>query len=325
MKVSTSDSVNKLAAAILTISGLIALPIQVAEWLNSSFAGWVTGIGVGLLLISRAVRVIVPSKIQRRFGLKRYKSPPILASGVDLLQIDEDYRATIETTQTFIFTEEPSPEDLVDIIDVLPNRSVESISYSSSDSEIAAIVRKTPSTLAIRWRPRTPIVPFIPYEHRTTYDVPGMYGDDLFYQGLYIDRVTGQRYLEVVCWHRVDIVMAFVMPRIGARITEEYLARRMIGGEDRRCEQPVIESVESGATRIKWTLKNPELGRTYVLFAVYQGKRGVVSAKAMRGCLLSRVVKALTKAQGRTADCATSPSSPSEVQNPPGSNQGPAE
>lgn len=286
MASSFSDVINKSATAILTVTGLVAVAFEVADRFDSPRAGKLTAVIITLLLGVPAARFLIPTKVQRRFGIRRYKAPPILASSIEHVEIASDFSARIDTTQTFIFTEQPGADDLVDIIDVLPTDAIDESSYSTPDSDITDIVRQTPSTLAVRWRPRVPIIPFVPHVHETSYNTPPVYGEPAFYQGMYVDRDTGYKDWEIVTAHPIEKTVAFLMPRMGARVTDGFLYSRYADGRGRGCEQPTLDP---SGHRIRWILKRPEKGRTYVLFAVYAGRHNDVIGEAENYRLINRI------------------------------------
>lgn len=281
-----SNPVNKLAAMILTIAGLIALPIDIYHWSHSIYIGVGSAALLIILLGGRAAHFFIPTRVQRQFGVRRHRTHVTLAHSAERVTIDSNFRATIDTKQTLIFRDTPHPDDLVDIIDVLPHETIEDACYSSPDSIIVDVVKKTPSTLAIRWKSKKEIEPNALHVHRTKYRVPSLYGDDGFFQAMYIDRITGKKEWDFYCSHSVEKVLAFIMPRHRHRVTEAYLYRRVVSGKERNCEQPIIDQ---DGHRIRWVITQPLKGRTYVLFAIYRGMYPRITEQAASYSFSSRL------------------------------------
>jgi hypothetical protein len=282
--------VSKVATAILTIAGLIALPIQVAQQTHSTRLGIALAALVALFLGVPAAYHLIPGPVQRRFGVRRYQAPAILVDCLEHVIVDETYHATIETTSTLVFLEQPSEGELVDIVDVLPHETIEETAYSSTDSTAIDVIRKSPSTLAVRWRPRTPIRKFVPYVHKTKYRIPSLYGDDGFYQVMYVDRDTGSRRWEFITAFPIERAIAFVLPAWRWRATLSYLLRRAVSGKSRGCDQP---SIDATGRRITWEVSGPRKGRIYVLFATYEGMRSRIEDQAADFTLLGRLRRLL--------------------------------
>ena len=156
------DALNRVATAALTIAGLVILPIQIAQQTGSTKAGILSAIFLSVLLGVPAAYHLIPGPVQRRFGVRRYRSPVVLVDSFERVTVDSEYRATIDTTSSLIFLEEPTIDDLVDVLDVLPHETVEETAYTSTDSRTVDVIRRSPSTLAVRWQPRSPIRPYIP-------------------------------------------------------------------------------------------------------------------------------------------------------------------
>jgi hypothetical protein len=184
--------------------------------------------------------------------------------------IDNNFKATVTRRNEIIFLDEPSTEDRLDMIDLLPGEAMHERYYRSNDSIVGDTRRKGLNALAIYWLPKQPIIPYVPYEHEMTYVSPSLYGDDAFYNALLVDREIGVTDIEVQSEIRIDEVLGFVMPIWAAEVTLKRLYKYGLSGRRRGCEQPVLHD---GGHKAVWTLYRPRRGRVYVMLGIYAGKK----------------------------------------------------
>jgi len=169
-----------------------------------------------------------------------------------------------------VFLDEPSDEDRLDLVDVLPGEDMHERHYQSSDSTVGDIRRKGLNTLAVYWQPKVPITPYTTYQHEMKYVSPSLYGDDAFYKALLIDNEIGIADVEIISKNQIEEVLGFVMPFWAAEVTVKRLYRYGMSGRRRRCEQPTLHD---DGHKVRWTLNRPKRGRVYVLLAIYTGQK----------------------------------------------------
>jgi hypothetical protein len=266
-----SKYLQKISAIILTTFGVILLPAQVHILFGSWYLTIVTAILVYLCFGLASIFYFFPGPAHRAFGIKRYPTPGVITVKLQKVDIDDNYSAVVRCSSTLLFLADPQKGDLIDKIDVLPHKEIDESLYASDDSTVDDIVRADKSHVAIYWRPKEKIHALIPYQHNMSYISSDRWGDDAFYHANYIDREIGRFQAEYVTKLPIEEVFAFIMPVLAGRITASRLYRYGFSRRRRGCQQPTIDSSQH---TIHWNLDRPVKGRIYVLFAIYQAKRG---------------------------------------------------
>ena len=185
-----AKTLYSLAVIVSVLSGVILLPLKIKLYFNSSVLGIFVGAVLVAILFGGIIYHITAPGFILRFGINRHKTSPILATDEEIVTIDECYNAEINTSKILVYPEVPDKEDLVDMIE-LAHENLDETIYRSNDSTIEKIVRRTGKTLAIYWKPKKNIIPFVPYHHETVYRSPSPYGDDAFWHAHHIDLDTG--------------------------------------------------------------------------------------------------------------------------------------
>jgi len=216
-----------------------------------------------------AFRYFFPSIGHWRAGYRRFSTQPIVTKRLSTITIGDNFKATIDRRNELVFFDPPAKDDLVDMIDTLPGEHIDERLYSSSDSTIEDVRHTNPHNLVVYWKPIGGIKPYVPYTHQNTHVSPSLYGDDYFYHSIYIDRRLGISDVEVLTKHRVEYVIAFVMPFGASQITERLLYKYGYSGRRRGCEQPTIDL---DGFRVAWHIENPTLGRVYVLLGFFENQ-----------------------------------------------------
>lgn len=262
------DLLAKISASILTIYGLIALPLDIIDKTHSRSLGIFVTVVVVILLGASAIYHFTTPLTLKRFGVNRYKTKPILTFDKEVVEIDSNYKAIIKTDKTLIYPEKPSSNELVDIIEVSQSEKIDEKVYHSLDCRIERFVRKSENTLAVFWQPLIEIIPFVPYTHKTQYQSPSDYGDDAFWHAHHIDLDTGIIDYTFMCSHKVELAIAFMLPAFSTRITYSKLDSLAFIKKRRNCSQP---SISDDRKVVFWKLVAPKKNRSYVCFVFYEG------------------------------------------------------
>lgn len=262
------DLLARISTAILTVYGLISLPLDIIDKTDSKEIGIVFVVILALILGVTAIYHFASPLTLKRFGVGRHKSNPILISDKEVVEIDANFKAIIKTDKTLIYPEKPFPNDLVDIIEVSQSEKIDETVYRSSDCRIEKFVRKNENTLAVFWQPLIEIIPYVPYNHKTKYQSPSDYGDDAFWQAFHVDLNTGIIDWTFKCSHKVELAVAFQLPILNTRITYEKLDRLTFIKKRRDCSQPTISN---NGKIVSWKLVAPKKNRSYVCFVFYEG------------------------------------------------------
>jgi hypothetical protein len=260
--------VNKVATVILTVAGLALIPSRVLDatgsWKWAALSAVVVFLSLG---VPAGAHLFRPS-FQRRFGIGRYATRVIVTRRFDEVAISEDFVGEVNTLKDLVFCGKPEAQDLVDIIDVLPGKEIDESVYRSLDSTPVEIVRRKNNAVAIFWKPKNPIQSLVPYSHDSHYRCPSLYGPEGFYQAYYVDCETGISEWAFKCSQPIQHAIAFTMPAFRSQVTEKRLYKYAFKNGRRNCEQP---TVDRDRRTIRWTLNNPQIAKTLVLFAFYDG------------------------------------------------------
>lgn len=256
------------ASMLLTIIGLWEIPSKINQFLGEG--PWATGVSFVcfVILVVFALSHFITPSLLARFGHSGHAVIPILSQDKELVLVDSNFKARIITDKTLIYPATPEPHDLVDLLEVFLNgEQLDEQIYQSSDSDIVSIKQKTPKKIAIQWRPKTKIIPFVPYNHRTEYLSPSPYGDEAFFQLFHVDADTGLIEFTFKCEHPLERAIAFVMPPRRHNVTFRDLYKFAYEGRHRAAEQPQLLDDHT----VQWTLITPKRNRTYGCFVFYRG------------------------------------------------------
>jgi hypothetical protein len=270
---------TKTANALAITAGIISLPALVWTVTGDLLVTLGSAATVGLVLGIPAVRYLIRPPFQYRHGVRYSGDKFIVPKKFERISISDGYTATVSTEKHFIFTEEPTEQDLVDTIETLPNDTVTENIYRSTSSTIRRVVRKSPSVVAVYWKPKKDIELFTPHIHNSEYDSPpgSEYGPGYFWQGYHCDVKTGFCNWKFCCPDEVEEAIAFTLPswrsEVKLPLIWRYYAKRL----RRDCVQPVISK---NRREVVWNIATPRVGTTYVCIVVYQGGRSVFEKQA---------------------------------------------
>ena len=261
---------NNIGSIVLLTFGIAFLPTEVIDKTGSTVLGLISLILLILLLIVSIIFYLLPFPTQRRFGIDKYRTNPILSHDLEVVDIDLSFQAKIFTKKTIIFPEYPPEGDRVDIIEIADGEKFDTIYYKSDDSRVKYKVKKSGNKISFFWEPIGKIIPYFPYCHTTEYISPSLYGDDAFFHIHHIDLNTGMIEYIFNCSHEVELAVAFKMPYFTTtpryRLFEKFTYRTI----RRDCEQPVIDDSNK---IISWKLISPKINRSYVIIVIYKGQK----------------------------------------------------
>lgn len=212
-----------------------------------------------------------------RSGYGIYRTSSFISLRKSRITIDVNFEVRIERWRDFVFLERPSQDELVDMFDTLPGHKFSASDYQSLDSTVSRFTQIKPHIMAVRWSPKRPIRPLVPYRHHTINRSPSLYGPDYLYHAIYFDRATGHSDLRIDTPQPIEEVLAFRMPRFRRHVSERILVEKGLRAKRRTCPQP---SLSANKRRITWNLYQPKVGRIYVILAIYQGERESLIAAA---------------------------------------------
>ncbi|MES2773642.1 MAG: hypothetical protein V4722_05635 [Bacteroidota bacterium] len=267
---------SKIATVILTLYALFTLPVDVVEKTKSTALGIVLAAMLSLILGIGTLYHFSPPFTLKRFGVRRHKTNPILANSTNTIDIDENFVASITKNKKIIFPEKPTPDDLVDLIEVSNIDKLDEGAYFAKDARVTKFVRRRKNTLAIYWQPLQEILPNTIYNHICGYISPSLYGDDAFWHTCYADLNTGIVSYQFNCKKDVEMAIAFLMPYFSTTINYKKLDKLAFIKNRRDCPQPIISSDNK---TVSWTLINPKRHRSYLCFVFYEN--GVKSFRSI--------------------------------------------
>lgn len=283
---------ERLATLFLLVAAIVLLPPQIVETFGSKRLAMGVALAFSLLLGLSALHYLFPHPYHFRFGVRRFTARALVPRRLVRVAIDESYRATVSTWRQYLWLAEPPDEEFVDLIDVPAGSDMPERLYHSADSVPAEIVRKSPHTLAVFWRPHERPEPLVPYIHHVRYVSASLYGDDAFWQAFHVDRETGVAKFVFRSHHPMEHVVAFVLPPFLSAINIARVYKHASGRRPRRCPQPQLAP---GGRAASWTLTRPKLGRTYVLVGFYVGGQRTFESYAPSHLLTRRVLAKLKR------------------------------
>lgn len=254
---------------MVLITSIALLPNDIAER-TGDVAGVAVAVVIALLLLGTplVLTLVRQSVVWRRFGI-RDSSKLIITRRRDIISIGIHDSATIRSTKHMVFLEYPLEDSLVDLFDIELGKQLESSKYLSTDSTIRlSRVGIDGKTAIVYWTPRTKIIPFVPYVHKSEFVPPVVYGPEAFYQSYYVDCDTGVAEWRIKAVRRIELTLSCLMPVGDEEVNQSFMYDATFNGANRDCEQPTLS--ENGM-EIRWTLKQPIKGRKYVLFGFYEG------------------------------------------------------
>jgi hypothetical protein len=276
-------------AAIFTLAavwGILSAAIGVYQITNSVFLGiGVVAITALLALVASAVSIFAYLN-NIRSGYPIFRTPSFITIRKTKIYIGPDFAADIDTTRDIIFLSDPDPSELIDMADTLKGFQYPPDQHLAKDSTVVDHISVKQNVLVLRWSPKRPIIPLVPYRHRRRMGSPSPYGPDFFYHSTYFDRDVGLATYEVNAPRPLEEVFAFVMPRLRRQVSERAIYRSGMRSKRKRCQQPVLSADRQTVT---WTLKHPDRGRIYVVFGLYEGERSTFMAKVKAQAFPQRI------------------------------------
>jgi hypothetical protein len=273
------ELLQRVGNIILLLLGIILLPSEVFDKTHSAFLRDGSLVILFILLGSLIVYHLLPYPTQRRFGLNKYRTTPILVHDNEHISIDDHFKALIETEKEIVYANLPPEDDRVDIIEIAANESFDNIHYYSKDSRITKKIKRKNNCIAFYWEPLSPIIPYCIYKHHTEYISPSDYGDDAFFHIHHIDIDTGVIDYTFKCSHRVELAVAFTLPYFKTEPRYKLLDKLTFITKKRDCPQPILSD---DLKTIKWKLTAPKINRSYAIFVVYEGQTSLCRSRIDR-------------------------------------------
>jgi hypothetical protein len=213
-----------------------------------------------LILVPFAYHFARP-QILREFRLSRAATDRICTKRRRTVQIDANHHATIREQQRFIFMKTPDPSELVDIYSVHPQSDFNGFQYNSLDAIAVKQTSVGKHRVAVQWRPKKLIEPFVEYDHTEDHSATMPYDQPIFYVELHCIFPTGTFTAVVQSPQLLQRVIAFRRPRwrqLGSATSfVEYALSR---------DNSQVGNLQYAADRhaATWTMITPETGVSYV-------------------------------------------------------------
>jgi hypothetical protein len=192
------------------------------------------------------------------------------------IQIAADFSAHLSIVRTLHFRREPEAADLIDLYESMEDISFSELDYDSPDADFVRSRNNKKNILAVQWKPKRPISLYEPYRHEFRYTSPMLYGPDGFYNSIYCDKNVGSSEVRVESHHKIEWAAAFVLPLHKIEISEKLLYELAFLRKKKELADPKILS---DGRHVMWKMKNPQVGKTYVLFCLYEGEKEKFKAR----------------------------------------------
>jgi hypothetical protein len=258
---------ERVGNIIILIFGILFIPKQIKDLTHSDLYEYVSLFALLVILLVTTIFYILPYPTQRRFGIEKYHTSPILICDKETVYIDRAFQAIIKTEKDIVYPEVPTEYDRVDLIEVSPNENFDSIYYASDDSVVEKKIRKSNSCVAFIWEPKNKIIPYVVYSHHTEYISPSNYGTDAFFHIHHVDLNTGVIQYIFNCSHPIELAVAFMLPYFHTAPLYRLFDKLTFIKKRRDCRQPVVSQDQKTIT---WKLIAPKRNRSYAIFVIYK-------------------------------------------------------
>jgi hypothetical protein len=269
-----------ITSIILAITGIISLPkdFNLFPDKNESFS-YLIGISILTIIILFSLIKLIKPSFFRKFGLKRYKVKHIsVIENKKIIDISKKYKATITTNLKIIYSELPTKDELVDVMECEPNVNVNDFYYKSKDSNVISKIQKRKNRIAVYWKPKSEIIPNQPYSHHIEYKSPSNYGPNLFWHGFHIDKSFGN--VEMLFKAKTKFVKAFAFSvKSNKSMSDFNLYKYGFKKELRNSTEPILNKNNN---TIEWNLSNPESGKFHILVGIYENGEEIFIEKMQR-------------------------------------------
>lgn len=269
-------------SVIVTIFGLFLIPYRIAEATGNHIWGGVAAALISLILTVCLLMVLYRPLLLLRFGIPHNRNLPIIMENRRHINVNKSFHATIEDHRTFLFTSKASEADLAEFIDYLPDQESKDHEVEITEAKVKRIVRKSTNRFAVIWEPAYAVPLFTPYEHCFIHRPSSIYGDDAFYHAMHFDRPVGMFSVEITLPQPVSRCVATCLHRFQHGVTYRLIYRHLFKRPLQACAQPELKN---GRMTLTWSIVNPPLYSTYVIFACYNGMEEVA-----RKYLLDRMI-----------------------------------
>lgn len=278
--------------AILTIYGLYQLAAHIYSLAGAAVTLAVL-IVVAAVLISPFAYHYARPQILRDFRLARFATDRICTKRKRMVTIAADRRATIREQQRFIFLKTPEPGELVDIYSVHREASLEGFEYVSADAVAVKQRRVGKHRVAVQWKPKKMIEPFVEYDHSDDHTATMLYDQPVFYVEHHCIFPTGT-FMTVVSYpERIMRGVAFRRPRWRRLATTLCFVEYALSQEN--TQYGSFQYINDRHT-VTWTMTTPETGVSYI--AVFFAEGAVESWQTTL-----RAEPKLRRAWRRVKDC----------------------
>lgn len=257
-----------LATVLLTIVGLLELVDKIHARTSSIVATSIVAVLVIGLFILPFIYFWARPQTLKQFGLQRYESKSFCLEGIKRVDIGETWRATVTVSRRLVFMDFPGEEDLVDCYSIDPKLDIQEFQYSSPDATEVDRRRASPSRLAISWRPKAAICPYVEYLHEDRWQPPMLYDHPANYTEFHCDRETGIAKIIVTTPKPIEMAVAFKRPHFRSLKSDVAFMRYALDCPKRGCPQPVVTPSRRDLT---WQIMNPAVGENYVCVFFYDG------------------------------------------------------
>lgn len=106
-----------------------------------------------------------------------------------------------------------------------------------------------------------------------------LYGPDGFYYSIYCDKHMGSSKVSVESHHKIEWAAALILPLHKIEISEKLLYELAFLRKIKELDDPEISD---NGHRVVWTMSNPEVGKTYALFCLYEGEKEKFKARFVK-------------------------------------------
>jgi hypothetical protein len=254
--------------AVLTIYGLYQLAAYIYSLAGVAVTAGVLVVMATILLTPFGYHYARP-QVLRDFHLARFATDRICTKRKRIVNVAADRRATIKEQQRFIFLKTPEPGELVDIYSVHREANLEGFEYVSSDAVSVKQHRVDKYRLAVQWKPKKVIEPFVEYDHSDDHIATMLYDQPVFYVEHHCIFPTGTFMTVVNYPDPIVRGVAFRRPRWRRLATTTCFVEHALKQEN-IIQYGSFQYMNDRHT-VTWTMTTPETGVSYVAVFFSEG------------------------------------------------------
>jgi len=211
-------------------------------------------------MIKRSLRHVL-----RRCGFVMPFREMICTDDVKTVCFGPEMRAKVTVRRMLVFLDVPERGDLYDTIPVEAGTDAKDAFYSSPDAVEISRERRGTDVL-VRWRPKTPIIPYGIYMHEYVWNPPGTQQGAALYTEIRSEMRTGLLVLEMLTPGTFETAVVFRRPRWPRLASERRLIKYALRQLDAAAERPRITD---GGKRLEWKRPGPKAGECYICVAFH--------------------------------------------------------